>query len=293
MVLANGEVLQLGGKLLKDNAGYNLMHLMMGSEGTLGIVTEVTMRLYPEDKHTATVVASFNTIDDASNAILAMMQKGVAPLAAEYQDRRLNVESARLLGLRWPVNLGTSDLLLILSEINEKNLHESLRTIDAVCDTNHVCEAVVALTKQEQDDMLAIRSGSYEVIKHEIYHSFDMAVPPGKMPQFLHQLWKLMDHYGTSTNITAHIADGNIHNDILQVDGGPPSYYEALKEAMYALCFQFGGTITGEHGIGKLRMEDLKLQKSPVEMALMQGIKKLFDPKGLLNPDTVVKTCEG
>ena len=99
-----------------------------------------------------------------------------------------------------------------------------------------------------------------------------------------------MDSYDTRTNITAHIADGNVHNDILLVDGKVPDYHRELQEKMYQLCFSYHGTITGEHGIGKLRVGDLPLQKSPREMELMEQIKKVFDPKCILNPGTVLRS---
>lgn len=289
VVLTDGTVLRLGGKLLKDNAGYNLMQLIMGSEGTLAVVTKIIMRLYPEEKYTASIAVAFDTIDDASMAVLEILKSGVSPLAVEYQDKRLNLETAELLGLHWPLTEGMADLILILSEKTEAALYEAVASIDQICDRYHAVQAAFAGTKQEQADILAIRSGSYEVIKDIIYHSFDMAVPPGSMPEFLHELWSLVDSYHTRTNITAHIADGNVHNDIILVDGKVPEYTEELKEKMYRLGFKYGGTITGEHGVGKLRVDDLKLQKSPRELEIMRGIKRSFDPKNLLNPDTVIR----
>ncbi len=290
VVLADGSVLSLGGKLLKDNAGYNLMHLIIGSEGTLAIVTEVTLRIYPEEKYTASIVASFDTIEEASSAVLDVVKSGVSPLAVEYQDKKLNLETAELLGLHWPVKEGSADLIIILSEKTETALYDNCRAIDQICDRHHAREAMFAGTKQEEADVLAIRSGSYDVIKDDIYHSFDMAVPPSSMPEFLGELWRLVDSYDTRTNITAHIADGNVHNDILLVDGKVPDYHRELQEKMYQLCFSYHGTITGEHGIGKLRVGDLPLQKSPREMELMEQIKKVFDPKCILNPGTVLRS---
>lgn len=290
VVLADGSTLSLGGKLLKDNAGYNLMHLIIGSEGTLAIVTEVTLRIYPEEKYTASIVASFDTIEEASAAVLDVVKSGVSPLAVEYQDKKLNLETAELLGLHWPVKEGSADLIIILSEKSESALYDNCRAIDRICDKHHAKEAMFAGSKQEQADVLAIRSGSYDVIKDEIYHSFDMAVPPSSMPEFLGSLWRLVDSYHTRTNITAHIADGNVHNDILLVDGKVPDYHKELQEKMYQLCFSYNGTITGEHGVGKLRVGDLPLQKAPEEIRLMEQIKAVFDPKCILNPGTVLKS---
>lgn len=289
VVLANGEVLELGGKLVKDNTGYNLMHLIIGSEGTLAIVTKVILKIYPEDKYTATIVASFENIDEASDAVMDILRSGVSPLAVEYQDKKLNMESAKLLGLNWPLKKGDADLMIILSEKSEEALYQSCEKINDIFKGFNSLEAVFAGKKQEQLDLLAIRSGSYEVVKDIIAHSFDMVVPPGNISLFLKELGKLMEEYNTYTNITAHIADGNVHNDIILVDGKIPEYAEELKNKMYKLCFKYGGTISGEHGIGKIRVEDLELQKSSKEVEIMKGIKKVFDPKFILNPNTVLR----
>ncbi|MHB1392162.1 MAG: FAD-binding oxidoreductase [Clostridia bacterium] len=289
VVLTNGEVLNLGGKLLKDNSGYNLMNLIIGSEGTLAVITKVILRLYPEDKYSATIAAAFENINDASNAVVEILRSGVSPLAVEYQDKHLNLKTAMHLGLHWPLDKGNADLIFILSEKSEEALYNACEVIDKTCDKYNAYKAVFAGSRQEQADILTIRSGSYEIIKDIIAHSFDMAVPPGYMPEFLNELWQLVDSYNTTTNITAHIADGNVHNDIVMVDGKIPEYAEKIKEKMYKLCFKYGGTITGEHGIGKLRVKDLKLQKSAVEIELMKSIKKVFDPNGILNPGTVIE----
>jgi len=289
VVLPDGEILELGGKLIKDNTGYNLMHLIIGSEGTLAIITKVILKIYPEDKNTATIAASFEDIKKASEAVMDILKSGVSPLAVEYQDKKLNLESAKSLGLKWPLNKGEADLMIILSEKSEEALFQACERTNEILKRFNSLEAVFAGKKQEQQDLLAIRSGSYEVIKDTIAHSFDMAVPPGSIPLFLKELAKLMEEYNTYTNITAHIADGNIHNDIILVDGKMPDYAEELKNKMFQLCFSLGGTISGEHGIGKIRVEDLELQKKPRELELMRGIKKIFDPKLLLNPNTVLR----
>lgn len=287
VVLASGEILRLGGKLLKDNSGYNLLQLIMGSEGTLAIITKITLRLYPEDKYTASVVMAFENVSDASNAVLEIIKNGVSPLAVEYQDRYLNVESAELLGLHWPLDKGKADTLIILSEKSEEALYNSCEIINGICKKYNASKAVFAGTKKEQGEMLAIRSGSYEVIKDNIAYSFDMAVPAGYMPDFLNDLWELVTSYNTISYITAHLADGNVHNDIYMIDGKNPKYLEELKIKMYQLCFKYEGTLTGEHGIGKLRIKDLILQKSKVEIELMKNIKRAFDPNNILNPGTV------
>lgn len=288
VVLPNGEILELGGKLIKNNAGYNLMELIIGSEGTLAIVTKIILKIYPREKYSATIIAPFENIDDASSAVLEILKSGVTPLAVEYQDKYLFVETAKMMGTEWQAKEGNADLMIIISEKTEALLYESCKTINNICEKNNSYETLFAGKKSEQDELLLIRSQHYELIKDIIGHSFDTAVPVSDVPAYLKELKNLAKEYNTITNITAHIADGNIHSDIVLVDGKMPDYAEELKEKIYKACFKYNGTITGEHGIGKLRIHDLKLQKSETELNLMKSIKKAFDPNNILNPGTVL-----
>lgn len=289
VVLPNGEILELGGKLIKNNAGYNLMHLIIGSEGTLAVVTKIILKIYPMDKYSATIIAPFEGFDDAARAVMDILKSGVTPLAVEYMDKRLFVDTAKMLGSRWQAEKGNSDLMIIVSEKTEDLLYEACSVINDICEKNNSYETLFAGKKSEQDELLRIRSQHYELIKDEIGLSFDTAVPVADIPAYLRELKELAKEYNTTTNIVAHIADGNIHSDILLVDGKMPVYAEELKEKIFKACFKYNGTITGEHGIGKLRVDELKLQKSEAELNLMKGIKRVFDPNNILNPGTVIE----
>ncbi len=288
VVLPSGEVMELGGKLIKNNAGYNLMQLIIGSEGTLAIVTKIILKIYPKDKYSATIIAPFENFNDASKAVLEILKSGVTPLAVEYQDKHLFVETAKMLGTEWQAKQGNADLMIIVSEKTEDLLYATCKQINDICEKNNSYETLFAGKKSEQDELLLIRSQHYEYIKDIIGHSFDTAVPVASIPAYLNELKELAKEYNTFTNITAHIADGNIHSDIVLVDGKMPPYAEELKDKIFETCFKYNGTITGEHGIGKLRVEDLKLQKSETELNLMKSIKKVFDPNNILNPGTVL-----
>jgi glycolate oxidase len=289
VVLPSGEIMELGGKLIKNNAGYNLMQLIIGSEGTLAVVTKIILKIYPKDKYSATIIAPFENFDDASRAVLEILKSGATPLAVEYQDKHLFVETAKMLGTHWQAEKGNADLMIIISEKTEAALYETCSLINEICEKNNSYETLFAGKKSEQDELLLIRSQHYELIKDIIGHSFDTAVAVADVPAYLKELKALAEEYNTITNITAHIADGNIHSDIVLVDGKMPSYAEELKEKIFKACFKYNGTITGEHGIGKIRINDLKLQKSSTELNLMRGIKKLFDPNNILNPGTVIE----
>ena len=284
-VLPNGEILELGGKLIKNNAGYNLTQLLLGSEGTLAVVTRVILKIFPKEKASATIVAPFEKIEDACHAVTDILRSGYTPLAVEYMDKRLFVDTAKMLGLAWQAEQGNADLLIILSERTEQQLYDAVRAINEICEKNGAYPCLYAGKQKEEEELLLVRSQHYELIKDEICDSFDMAVPVSHVSQFILRLKELVAEYGTGTNIIAHIADGNVHNDILFLpDGTIPPYADELKHKMYDLCYSFDGTVTGEHGIGKIRVQELAQQKDPAELALMKGIKDVFDPKGIMNP---------
>ncbi|MDD6299927.1 FAD-binding oxidoreductase [Hornefia butyriciproducens] len=288
VVLPNGEILQLGGKLVKNNAGYNLCQLILGSEGTLAIVTKVILKLYPKENCSCTIVAPFEDFKDACNAVTDILHSGTIPLAVEYMDKKLFTGTAEMLGLRWQAKEGNSDLMIILSEKTEDRMFEAVETVQNICERHNCYETLIAEKKSEQDELLKIRSEHYSYIVDSICDSFDYAVPVSEIPNFIADLKHLAEEYHTGNNIVAHIADGNVHGDMWYVDGKVPAYAEEYKKRMYDLVFHYGGTITGEHGIGKIRVDDLKLQKNETELNLMRGIKRVFDPKGILNPETVI-----
>lgn len=289
-VLPNGEILELGGKLIKNNAGYNLTQLLLGSEGTLAVITKIILKIFPKDYYSATLVAPFENIEDACNAVSDILKSGNTPLAVEYMDKRLFVDTAEMLGLKWQAEKGKADLMIILSERTESQLFSAVEGINEICEKNNCYPCLYAGKEKEQEELLLVRSQHYELIKDEICDSFDMAVPVSHVAEFILELKKLVAEYHTGTNIVGHIADGNVHNDILFLpDGSIPDYVDELKGKMYDLCFGFGGTVTGEHGVGKIRTKELIHQKKPAELELMRGIKGVFDPNGIMNPGTVLE----
>lgn len=289
VVLPTGDILQLGGKLVKNNAGYNLAQLIIGSEGTLAIVTKIFLKLYPEETYTASIVAAFEKFENATNAVIGILNSGVSPLAVEYMDKFLWTNSAESLGLKWQADTGEADLLIMLSEKSENDLLDSCKKINEICKKNQSCETLYAEKKQEQLELLQVRGEQYNFKKHMIYDSFDMAVPLSHIAEFIKEIKELSKQYDAPSSFLAHIADGNVHNDMWLVDNKPPVYAKELKMKMYDICFKYGGTITGEHGIGKIRTRDLEHMKSAKELEIYRGIKVVFDPNYILNPGTVIE----
>ncbi len=286
VVLPTGEIIHVGGKLMKNNAGYDVMHMMIGSEGTLGVVTEVMLRLYPEADNGATLLFSFESYDQATNAATKTLQKGIVPLSIEYLDRSIALRAAEHLNEDWPLKQGNVDLMFILSEANEDELFSVCGAIEEICTEEGAVESLMADSSKDQARILNIRSNTYTASKGTLVDSMDIAVPPAYMPDLMKGFNEIAGEYGATIDTVGHIGDGNVHNNIYLVDGEVPVYYEEMKEKLYRLAVKLGGTITGEHGIGKIRRKSLPIQYDDVMINLMRGIKKLFDPNNILNPET-------
>jgi len=284
VVLPTGEIVTMGGKLMKNNMGYDLMHLMIGSEGTLGVITKVTLRLYPRLNYKGTLLISFDSRQDAAKSVSHILKKGIVPLAMEYIDRVASREAADHVGQIWPATKGTVDLMLILEEGTEDDLFEKTEKIVDICEAHRAVDSMIAETAKEQRAILDVRSNIYTAFKEKAADAIDMAVPPADFPDFLDELMNVVDQYGTHSPTVGHIGDGNIHNIILMVDGKLPDYFEELRDAMYGVALKYGGTVSAEHGTGKTRKQFMNMQFSEREIELMKTIKKAFDPNMILNP---------
>lgn len=287
VVLPTGEIVHFGGKLLKNNMALDLMNLMIGSEGILGIITKVTLRLYGKGKYTSTLLVSFDNDDDAASAVPDILQEGITPLAAEYIERIISVSSAKQLGTTWPCKKGSVDLMFIVEEPTEDLLYQNSEKIVEICEKHHAVDSIVADSEKEQRRLLEIRSNAYGPFKDRVADIMDAAVPPASIPRFFEDVRALTKKYGREIVSLGHIGDGNIHNFILGENGKLPPHYEELKEEIYKAAVKYGGTITAEHGTGKIRRQHLSLQFQPREVELMKGIKNLFDPNGILCPGNI------
>lgn len=287
VVLATGEVLELGGKLLKNNMGYDLLQLMIGSEGTLGVITKATLRLYAKNQFSNTMLVSFPSQQEASDAVPQVLQSGITPLACEYMDRELILNSAKDLGLEWPAKKGTVDLMFIVDGVSEDNLYDNCEKIVEICEKYGAVDSVVAESTQEQKNILAIRSNGYNPYKSRVADITDVAVPPSAEPAFFEDVRAIGRKYGNAIVTMGHIADGNMHNFLMNKDGKLQDNYEQMKQEIYRTAIKYGGTITAEHGTGKTRTDYMEMQFPPKEIELMKAIKKAFDPNGILNPGTI------
>ncbi len=288
VVLPTGEITTMGGKLLKNNTGLDLMQLLIDSEGILGIITKATMRLYPKFAGTATLVVSFDDRHKAINTVPKILQSGVIPMAIEYVDHKVITMSADNLGMKWPAQTGIAHLILILAGANEDDVYFQAETMSEVCQNNGAVNVLIAERQQEQADILKIRSEVYSAMKPLIAGDSDITVPPASLGKMLDALDDIAAKYDTEIFTIAHAGDGNFHPYMLKelVERGTA---EEVKQAIYEAAIKLGGVVTGEHGVGKIRLKYLALLMDPKQEEIMRGIKKLFDPNNILNPGAAIR----
>ncbi len=290
VVLPTGEILNLGGKLLKNVAGYDLMHLLIGSGGTLGVITKATIRLYPKFKETITLLIPYEDRHDAIGTVPKILQEGIIPLAVEYVEQDLMERSAEHLGKRWPMKRGKALLYIIVTGRSTEEVFLQADKIDQIARRSNALDTLVVQSKKEQDDILSIRSNIYLSLKPYTLDTLDVGVPPASIPKLLDGLEEIAKRFDMYLPVYGHAADGNLHPQILmkEVGGIEEEDLEKVKEAIYELTISLGGTITAEHGVGRIRLRDLSQCLDEKQIEIMKGIKRVFDPHNILNPGKVL-----
>ncbi|MEM3403055.1 MAG: FAD-binding oxidoreductase [Nitrososphaeria archaeon] len=283
VVLPTGEILKLGGKLLKDNMGYSLMHLMIGSEGTLGIVTKAFIKLTPKTERTLTLLLPFNTRHEALKCVPKILNAGVVPLALEYVEREVMELSAEHLGEKWIVS-GKVFLIAILAG-GENEVFSDAEKMSTIALENGGLEPSIAERRDEQESILKIRSNIYTALKPRYGDILDTTVPPSKIGELAEIIDAISEKYSAYIPVYGHAADGNVHSHVMKED---LEKYDKIKEEIYKASIELGGVITGEHGIGKIRVKELYKFLPAKQIELMRQIKKAFDPNNILNPSTVL-----
>lgn len=285
VVLPTGETIIMGGKLLKNNTGLNLMHLLIGSEGILGVITKAIFRLYPKFADTATLVVSYDDRSQAINSVLKILQSGVIPLAIEYVEHDAIKASADYLGLKWPATESRAYLIVIVVGATHDEVHFQCRQISGICQKSSAVDTLVAEGQMEQADILKIRSEIAVAVKRA--KDLDPAIPPASMGIAMDIIDKIAQRYDTTIPVLGHAGDGNLH-PLLMMDLQDRGILKEVEREIYKAVVELGGVITGEHGIGKTKLGELDLCLDEKSRELMKGIKKLFDPNNILNPGTAI-----
>ncbi len=300
VVLPDGEVIELGGKLLKDNAGYPLLHLFIGSEGTLGIITKAILRLYPPSEKPSMIIIPFESRDAAIETVPEIVKSGIIPDGIEYIDGTSIMAGELYTGDEWPTEKGEATLLVMLSGRHEDEILEKAQVIMEICEERDAIDTFLAMEDREIDKIWGIRLGIPEaglsgtLEGYKPYWSSDMVVPPSEIPTFLKRTEKILEETSLDTLFGAfgHAGDGNIHVSALFTEGTDEEKIAEIREKWTEEAVELGGSITGEHGVGIAKKSSLQKYHSEEELELMKGIKELFDPNLILNPGKIVSVKE-
>jgi glycolate oxidase len=292
VVLPSGEVVWTGANVLKNSTGYNLTQLLIGSEGTLGIITKIVFRLIPLPKENLLMLAFFNSAEKACEAVSAIFRAGVTPSAMEFMERDCIEYVMKHVDLKIPLKESTAAQLIVEVDGNDKDvLFKECEVISDIL-TQHECDEILfADTAQQKADLWKARRAAGEAVKtHSVYKEEDTVVPRAELPKLLRGVKAIGHKYGFRSVCYGHAGDGNLHVNIIKENLTDEAWNTQVPKGIreiFELCVSLGGTISGEHGIGYVQKNYLDVAFNSTQIELMKGIKKVFDPKGILNPGKI------
>lgn len=290
-VLPTGEVVETGGKVVKNVVGYDLTHLLVGSEGTLAIITKIILRLVPKPPATATLRAAFASVADAARAVTGIVRRRVVPAALELIDGESLDAVARHLEGRSLAPAGTAALLLLEVDGTETSVAEEADRVDEACRAAGATELLRAAGAAEREELWRVRRELSYSLKQVAALKFnhDVVVPKGRIPDLFALVGRLRDAYALRIPCFGHAGDGNIHVNIMVSpdDADEIARAREAEKVLFEGVVSLEGSISGEHGIGFTKAPFITIELSPDEIALMKRVKAAFDPRGLLNPGKI------
>ena len=301
VVLPTGEITRFGASVSKTSTGYSLMNLLIGSEGTLGIITQLTLKIIPAPKTTISLVVPFEDLDAAISTVPKIKMANLDPQALEFMEREIVLASERFVGHAvFPQEIGGKEvgaylLLTFDGEDEDEVMARVERTAELTIENGAMEDMIIADSPAQKKAVWAARSSFLEAIEVEtkLLDECDVVVPVNRIAEFLAFANKLGEEHGLTIRSFGHAGDGNLH--IYQCSNELPEdefkrRVDVYFEALYKQAVACGGLVSGEHGIGRGKIPYLRQSVGEVNMALMEGIKKVFDPNLILNPGKVCWT---
>lgn len=295
VVLADGRVFSSGGKTIKNVTGYSFSELFTGSEGTLGIITEAVLRLISKPRFVRTAVAAFDRLGDASRAVNSILFTGIVPATLELMDETaiVCIEEAMHLGLP----LDKEAILIIESDgFDEEGVKHEIKAIARICRDSGASDVQVARDEAERDKLWRARRSVSPSLARRAPNKLgeDISVPRSQIPEAVRRIKEISQRYGLPIVVFGHAGDGNLHPNIL-FDKRDPEQWEKVQRIVgeiFATAVELGGTLSGEHGVGTLKLPYLESDVGRVSIEIQQAIKQALDPKGILNPGKALPLME-
>ena len=292
VVLPNGEVQTFGAAVAKNSSGYSLKDLIIGSEGTLAIITQAVLKLVPLPRVSVSLLLPFPDMKAAIEAVPHIIRSKVTPTAIEYMSRDTILFSESYLGKRFPDTKNDAYILLTFDGNSEAQVDQDLSAVAELCLSIGALDAYIVDTEERKKSVWSARGAFLEAIKASTTEmdECDVVVPGNQVDTFIKYTHALAEEFQVRIPSFGHAGDGNLHVYICR-DGLSDEDWErtlnACFDRMYAKAVELGGLVSGEHGIGYAKKDFLRRQYGQTPIALMQGIKQVFDPKNILNPGKV------
>lgn len=291
-VLPNGDIIRTGGKLFKDVTGYNLTGLFVGSEGTLGVVTKIILKLLPLPKYKWTLLVPFKTIRAAATAVTKIFHNKIIPCACEFMESSAYQAAEKKLDRRFVPEDAQAALLIEVDGSEQDMVEREAQKVSEVCLECGALDVLLAETPEKQKDLWQMRRAVGEAVKSiSIYKEEDTVVPRARIPELMEVIHAMQKKYGITAICYGHAGDGNIHVNIIKENMPDEKWDTVLPEAISELfteVVKLGGTLSGEHGIGYTQKNYMPIAFSPEELSLMRRIKDTFDPDHILNPGKIL-----
>ncbi|MET0759254.1 MAG: FAD-linked oxidase C-terminal domain-containing protein [Flavobacterium sp.] len=293
VVLANGEIIWTGANTLKNSTGYNLTQLMVGSEGTLGIITKIVMKLLPKVTNNILMLVPFYSAKEACEAVSAIFRAGIVPSALEFMERDAIDWTLRFVeGINVQIKDGIQAHLLIEVDGNYPDiLFAEAEKIMGVVEQFQIDEVLFADTEDQKNALWKMRRAVGEAVKsNSIYKEEDTVVPRYELPTLLEGIKTIGDKYGFKSICYGHAGDGNLHVNIVKGTMSDSDWYTEIPKGIreiFELTVSLKGTLSGEHGIGYVQKNYMDIAFNTAQLQLMKGIKTVFDPNGILNPGKI------
>lgn len=294
VVLPNGKVLELGGKVVKNSSGYSLKDLLVGSEGTLGIITKAVLRLLPLPKKAISLLVPFPDLNKAIGTVPKIIKSKAIPTAIEFMQREVILSAEKFLGKKFPDNSSDAYLLLTFDGNSKEEIEEAYDKVAKICIEEGAFDVFIVDTDERKEAVWSARGAFLEAVKASTTEmdECDVVVPRNKVAEFINYTDELQNEFNVRIRSFGHAGDGNLHVYILRDDLSKDLWKNKLLEvfdAMYNKAIELKGLVSGEHGIGYAKRRYIFKQYGEEYMSVMRGIKTAFDPENILNPG---KVCE-
>lgn len=293
VVLPSGEIMKFGSKVVKNSSGYDLKDLIIGSEGTLGIVTEATLKIIPKPEFAISILVPFRSMKDAISTVPKIIRAQVTPVATEYMSQDVILFAEEYLGKKFPTHASDAYLLLTFDGNTREAIMHDMETIADLCLENDAIDVFMIDTEERSASVWSARSAFLEAIKSSTdqMDECDVVVPRSRVADFILYTHEVAKEVGLRIPSFGHAGDGNLHIYLCR-DGLDDVQWENRKEKAFSLMYEkskeMGGLVSGEHGIGLDKRKYLLDMLGERQLELMRGIKNVFDPKGILNPGKVI-----